>query len=592
MKAALIQWTALFLSVATHPLALPAGSSGVHYSPPSPLRDIYDYIVVGGGPAGFVLAEQLSQNPDISVLLLEAGLDPSKDENVYIPGFAGINEFSKNIWDYYVTPQKQLNGATPHLAQGKLLGGGTSVNYMNYNRGARSIYDEWAERSGNEELRWESLFNDFKATVDYEPDIMPPHFTQALDLNAYGTGTVSVSRALKLDGFDPYWINALKATLGLPEVDFNSGIGIGVSYGVETITPTNRTRESAFASYGGLMTGRQNAEIKHSAYVSKINFSGTCAESVTYVDADDGNSTHTIRAKEIIVSSGAIGSPKLLMLSGVGPADHLDSLGIPVVLDSPDIGSNLQDHNYGSIEVEVTVDVYTLSRWQNESYLDKIKKQWYDEHNGPLANAPASSFSLVRVPDGALPRGAAGDFHRSLPEDRGQLQMQYANIALLAKTAPATTPVMTLWVALVQPEASGTVRLKSPDFRDFPLIDTAYFGSESDRACVLWGYKKLREVLQSPLLEDVIVQEIYPGPKANTDAELMEAIRDGAQSYHHPMGTVALGKVLDADFRVKGLQGLRVVDSSVFPNVPNCHPQADVYALAHVAARQIMAADV
>lgn len=126
---------------------------------------------------------------------------------------------------------------------------------------------------------------------------------------------------------------------------------------------------------------------------------------------------------------------------------------------------------------------------------------------------------------------------------------------------------------------------------DSPLIDPNYFGSESDRACVLWGYKKLREVINSAKLKDIVVKEIFPGAKATTDAELMEAIRGGAQSYHHPMGTVALGTVLDANFRVKGVQGLRVVDSSVFPNPPNAHPQADVYAVSHLAARQIIAAD-
>ena len=581
----------LSLPTCTFATSTPSPALGCLRSLPRSMQKTYDYVIVGGGPAGFVLAEQLSQDPKVHVVLLEASSDASNVEDVYIPGFAGNNEFSSRIWDYYVTSQKELNGATPHLAQGKLFGGGTGVNYRNYNRGARSVFDEWAKKSGNDELRWESLFNDFKATVKYEQNTTPSRFTQTLDPKAYGTGPVSVSRAQELDGFDPHWNDALRSTLDLPQVDFNSGIGIGVSYGVETISPLNRSREYALPAYGSLMANRRNARLLHGAYVSKINFAGKRAQSVTYVDTENGNATHTAHAKEIIISAGAIGSAKLLMLSGVGPVEHLKSVGVSVVLDSPDVGSNLQDHNYASIEVEVTDDVYTLSRWQNQSYLDQIKKQWHEEHSGPLANAPASSFSLVRVPYEVLPKGPAGQFHRSLPEDRGQLQMQYANVALLANTAKPTTPVMTLWVALTQPEASGTVRLKSSNFRDFPLIDTAYFGSEGDRACVLWGYKKLREVLQSEKLKGVTVREIYPGSNATTDAELMTAIRNGAQSYHHPMGTVALGKVLDVDFRVRGLQGIRVVDSSVFPNPPNCHPQADVYAIAHVAARQIKAAD-
>jgi choline dehydrogenase len=364
-----------------------------------------------------------------------------------------------------------------------------------------------------------------------------------------------------------------------------------VSYGVESIRPTNRTRMYALPAFGWPIAGRSNVQLLHGKYVSKINFDGLRATSVTYVDTDNGNTTHTICGKEIILSAGAIASPKLLMLSGVGPADHLQSFDIPVVLDSPDVGSNLRDHNYASIEIEVTDAVYTLSEWQNTTYLADITQQFLTQAIGPLANAPASSFSLIRVPDFAIPAGAAGDFRRSLPSDRGQLQMQYANVALLASPDTGAKKIMTLWVALVQPEATGTIRLASTNWSDFPLIDTAYFGTEGDMAAVLWGYKALRQVLHSPLMAPLIIQEVYPGANVTSDQDLIKAIQGGAQSYHHPMGTCALGTVLDANFRVKDLQGLRVVDASTFPTPPNCHIQAEVYAVAHMAARQILEAD-
>ena len=169
--------------------------------------------------------------------------------------------------------------------------------------------------------------------------------------------------------------------------------------------------------------------------------------------------------------------------------------------------------------------------------------------------------------------------------------MQYANVALLANTTDADVPVMTLWVALVQPEATGTLRLKSTNPVDLPLIDTNYFGTEGDRAAVIWGYRKLREVVAAPQLSKIVLNEIYPGEQAQSDEDLWKAIQGGAQSYHHPMGTCALGTVLDGNWRVRGLEGLRVVDASVFPTPPNCHPQADVYAVAHLAARQIAEAD-
>ncbi|KAK4495753.1 hypothetical protein PRZ48_013021 [Zasmidium cellare] len=432
---------------------------------------------------------------------------------------------------------------------------------MNYNRGSKSVFDEWAEISGIPGLAWDNLISDFKATTKLEPNPRMSNFSQVLDIEAYGDGPVSLTHAQTLDGFDPYWNYALKDVLNLPEVDFNSGAGVGVSYGVETIVPQNRTRESAHNAFGYRMANRPNVRMIHGAYVNKINFSGTRAQSVTYVDTDNENRTQTIKAREVIISAGAIASPKLLMLSGVGPRSHLQQHKIPVVLANEHIGANLQDHNYASIEIEVRDPVYTLSEWQNSTYLTDILSSFKQEAAGPLANSPASSFSLVRAPNSALPKGPAGDFHRSLPADRGNLQMQYANVALLANTSAPIRKAMTIWVALVQPEASGTIRLKSSNPWDDPLVDTAYFGSEGDRAAMLWGYKAMRRVLSSHWLKPLIVKEIYPGSNVTSDEGLMEAIRGGAQSYHHPMGTVALGTVLDQEFRVKGLQGLRVVDA-------------------------------
>ena len=182
-------------------------------------------MIVGGGPAAFVPAEQLSEDINVSVSLLEAGIDGSDNEDIYTPGFAGLNEYSPRIWNYYVTLQKQLGGFTPHLAQCKLYGGGTAVNYTNCNRGASSVFDEWAEMSGNAALRWDNLFNDFKATVDLENNTIVSHLTQPIDFNAYGDGLVTVARTLTINGFDPYWNEALQSTLNLPLVDFNSGVG-------------------------------------------------------------------------------------------------------------------------------------------------------------------------------------------------------------------------------------------------------------------------------------------------------------------------------------------------------------------------------
>ncbi|KAK3674134.1 hypothetical protein LTR78_005981 [Recurvomyces mirabilis] len=585
-------FAAALLLISTPSNAAPTSQCKYASRPCDDINAAYDYIIVGGGPSGLVLANTLSTQCGTNVLLLEAGQDTSGVENVYIPGFAGNNEFSKQTWNYYVTPQKALGGLAPHLAQGFGLGGGTSVNYMNYNRGAKSVFDQWANVSGNSGLAWENLINDFEATTQLKPNAIAPNWDdgQVISATAYGKGPLNLTRALTLDGFDPSFNNALRTVLDLPQVDFNDGTGIGVSYGLELITPDERRRSYAYPAFGVPAAGRSNLHIQHSAYVTKINMIGKKATSVTFADTANGNTKRTVTAKEIILSAGAIATPKLLMLSGIGPADHLKSLNIPVLVDQPAIGSNLYDHNYASIEIEVADSVYTLSEWQNTTYLSDITKEWYDTHTGPLANAPASSFSVLRIPDSAIP-GPENEFHRSLPADRGQLQIQYANIALIADTADSATKAMTIWVALVQPEASGTVRLNSTDPFAFPLIDTNYFGSAGDLNAILYGFKRMRDVLASPLLSDLIVREIYPGSHVISDEDIKASIPRGAQSYHHPTGSCALGTVLDSGFRVKGVQGLRVVDASVFPYPTNVHQQAQVYAVAHMAARQIAAAD-
>lgn len=406
------------------------------------------------------------------------------------------------------------------------------------------MFDEWASIADNDGLLFDNLLNDFKATITLRTDDIIRNFTQVINTTVYGDGPLNLTRALTLDGFDPSWNEALKATLDLPEVDFNDGTGFGVSYGLEVITPVQRRRSYAYPAFGQPVAKRPNLRFVTSAFATKLNLKGNCAESVTFADTSDGNATYTIYGKEIIVSAGAIQSPKLLMLSGIGPKYHLEEMGIPIVVPSEHVGSNLYDHNYGSIEIEVHDPVYTLSEWADTTYLDDVKQQWYQQHSGPLANAPASSFSILRVPDGAL-NSSASNFHRSLPADRGQLQMQYANVRLLPRIDNLlpdqdNSKIMTLWVALTQPEGSGTLRLNSSDPFVFPNIDTNYFGTTGDLQCVLWGYKRLRDVLQSETMKPLIKREVFPGPNVTSDEGLIAAIKAGAQSYHHPAGTCAL----------------------------------------------------
>lgn len=558
--------------------------SGQHKPFENPSNEV-DYVIVGAGPAGFVLAEQLSQDPGINVVLLEAGPDGTHAKSINVPAYAPFNQNSQYAWNYSSTPQPTLNGAAPALAQGHCLGGGSAINYIAYCRGAPSVYDEWADLSGDEELRWESLFqNDFKQNVRYEAVVSD--FQQYVNESAYGDGPLIVSHTKSLSGFDPAYQYALRANLNLTEVDMNAGHGIGATWGVQSIRPSNSTRDYALEAYGWQMAGRQNARIEHGVWVTRIGFVGKRATSVTYVLATD-NSTHVLNAKEVIVSAGAIGSPKLLMLSGVGPKAHLEALDIPVVADIPDIGSNLYDHHFSVIEVEVVPSVNTTAKiFDNATFLAETMLQYEDSATGAFTIPDSGSFATARVPNDVL-LAANDTFHLTLPADRPHLLFQYSTGPFVTDPAPANRSLISAFVALVQPEASGYIRLNGSDYRTNPLIHSNYYGSPGDLNAILWGYKKLRSILQSSIMAPLIVDEVFPGKNITTDEELLAALKYSATTFHHPVGSVSLGKVLGKDFRVKGLEGIRVVDSSAIPVEVTCHLQANVYALAHRAARAI-----
>lgn len=310
-------------------------------------------------------------------------------------------------------------------------------------------------------------------------------------------------------------------------------------------------------------------------------FDGKTAKNVTY---QKDSQQYVINAKEIIVSGGAINTPKLLLLSGVGPKAQLQSFNISVVADVPGVGSNLRDHGISGIEVQVKSNVQTT--WQylyNTTFVAQAESEFAATGEGFLAQNGAGAFAVVRAPDSVFQ--GTGSFHTSLPADRGQLLFQYVTAAAIA--GGPNVSIVSPFVSLVQPEASGTVTLASADYRDDPIIDPNYYGSAGDKAAILWGYKKLRSMMKASTMSPAVIKEVYPGDAVTSDADLMNAVQKTLHSFHHPVGTVALGTVLDKNFRVKGLKGLRVIDSSVFPFPPTCHPQADVYALAHSAAQKI-----
>ncbi|KAL5356055.1 hypothetical protein BJX96DRAFT_185538 [Aspergillus floccosus] len=550
-----------------------------------------NYVIVGAGPAGYVVAEKLTQNPKVTVTMLEAGPDGSTDPLITTPAkFFYTQEY---MWPYNAQPEPNLGGLTPNLWQGRILGGGTGVNAMLYCRGAASVFDEWAEISGNEGLAWESLQEDFRQTTHYRSD-RATEYEQVVDERAFGKGGLEVSRQQRLVSFDEPFADALKRTLDLEEVDMVSGAGIGVSQGLQTIRVSNRTRSYAVNEYGYRMARRPNFRLIHNAWVQHIGFHGRKAQNVTYTTGDD--CTRTIHADEVIVAAGAINSPQLLMLSGIGPKEKLIELNIPVVADIPQVGANLYDHHYAVMEFQAAQSVETAWQWTENVTGAAVAEAQYTTpgggHSGkdlgPLGRINGDVFGALRIPDSVF-EAVNSSYHPSLPSDRPHVIYEYASTPFLQPSLNVS--ILSGFVAVVQPEATGYITLNTSDYRDAPLIYSNYYSSAGDRAAMEYGYKQLREIMYSDVLSPFIVEEIFPGKNVTSDADVWKAIQQGSQSWHHALGTVALGEVLGPDWRIKGLDGIRVVGSPAMPRPPTCAIQAHTYAIAHRAALDIVKAD-
>ncbi|KAE8552296.1 hypothetical protein EYB25_006190 [Talaromyces marneffei] len=492
-----------------------------------------DYVIVGAGPAGVVLAEQLSRDGKKSVVLIEAGPDSINNAVVDTPAMYPF--IIEQYWNYTAQPDDNLGGDAPNLSQGRTIGGGTG-----------------ATLSGNDGLAWESILQDFLEVSHYTENPYAD-YNQVVNTSAYGNGPLEVSRVGTLTSFENPFFNALQAELDLDEVDLNDGTGIGLDRGLSSITAVNRTRSYGRSAFGTLIENRCNVQILTYAWVSKLNFHGETAVSVTY---NANGAATTIKGKEI-VSGGAINTPKLLMLSGVGPKESLKALGIKIVADIPDVGANLRDHAFAIIELDVAPEILTLYQWfQN------------------------------RLPDSTW-HGINGTHYTSLPEDRPHILFEFSSLPFLTTNGSA----LTTWASLIQPEGSGSVSINTTDYTADRLIYTNYYGTEADKAAIIAGYKLLMKITQNEGIKNITVRQVFPATELTTDDEIWGAIQSQTYTFHHPMGTVAIGKALDKNWRLNGLRGIRVVDSSTFPLPVTCHPQSTVYALANRAAKDIMAAD-
>ncbi|MEC3952794.1 GMC oxidoreductase [Nocardia sp. CDC153] len=505
------------------------------------MSDTFDYVIVGGGSAGCVVAARLSEDPGVTVCLLEAGpSDVGDDRILRLEDWMLLLE-SGYDWDYPVEPQDSGNSFLRH-ARAKVLGGCSSHNScIAFHPPAEGLAE------------WEAM-----GATGWGADGLLPYLPKLQQ-------AVEIRDILPKDPCGDA-VLAAAALAGLPTVAFNRGTTVtnGAGWFQINADADNVRMSSSHAYLHPILDSRHNLEVRTGCWVSEILFDKQNSAVGAKYRRPDLTGFDTVRARrEVVISTGAIDTPKLLMLSGIGPSDHLRDMGIPVRVDAPGVGSNLDDHVEG------------LVFWESARPMVTASTQWWE-------------IGLFTTTEPGLSQPDLMMHYGSVPFDMNTVRWGY----------PTTENGFCLTPNVTQGHSRGTVRLRSRDFRDKPRVDPRYFSDPDghDERVMLHGVRLARRIAEQAPLKEWVARELAPGPDAVTDDELLDYLHKTHNTVYHPAATARMGApddpmaVLDPELRVKGVRGLRVVDASAMPKLPAVNPNITIMAMGEKCADLIRGA--
>ncbi|KAK1235691.1 hypothetical protein PQX77_001062 [Marasmius sp. AFHP31] len=560
-------------------------------------RDEFDFIVVGGGTAGNTIANRLTENPDHNVLVLEAG-GSNKDVLIsMVPAFCGATVGSEIDWAYVGQGGPAVGNRDIPVPRGFILGGSSSINCMFYTRGTRDDWDRYADVTGDEGWSWDSIQPYIRKNERFTPPVDGHDTTGEFDPAVHSFSGIN---SVTLSGFrhqvDTRIIQASKSMANDSDyrfnLDMNSGDQLGVGFGQSTVF--NGTRSSSATSYlGEQFIIRPNLFVLLHAHVTHILPTNPGEDLLSFKSVefsqDFGDTVHVLNAsKEVILSAGSIASPQILMNSGIGDTNVLEPLGIKTLLHSPSVGRNLSEHAVIGVPWVVTATDTQSEIIRNKTLAAEQLRQWNETRTGPLADGPGLDIGWIRLP------ANASIFERfddpSPGPNTGHLEMVFLNDAFVNEDPLPN--LVSSGPALLCATSRGFVTLNTSNPFDHPIINFNFLDSEFDLFALREGIRSVRQFMTSPTFDGFIVSTPV---NMTTDEELDEYIKAGVSGALHPVGTVVMTSkdsnwgVLDPDLRVKGVEGLRVVDSSIFPFVPAAHTQAPTYIVAERGADLIKA---